>query len=140
MEGRTGSLGHLAAWGDEAPVKNRVVIISAALMLRVWSVHRKVTYLRGFRLTDSQSFSEISIHSIIGFPFSLRRFDPVGDDLRGKKNNHKNLIWGNLPATEQTVTVGPSHLLLLPVVLSFERVHTGVLCVHGEVSQGALAQ
>lgn len=93
VAGRTGSLGHLAAWEDEAPVKDTVVIISAALMhcVCVWSVKRKMTYLRGFRLTDSQSFSEISIHSIIGFPFPLRRLDPVGDDLRGKKNN-KHLI------------------------------------------------
>ncbi len=33
-------------------------------------------YLRGSWFADSQSFSEVSIYSVIGLPFSLRRLDP----------------------------------------------------------------
>lgn len=38
-------------------------------------------YLGCFGLTDSQSFSEVGIHSIIGFPLSLGWLNPVGNDL-----------------------------------------------------------
>lgn len=40
----------------------------------------------------------------------------------------------------QPGTAQNSDLLLLSVVLSFKRVDAGVLRVHGEVPQGALAQ
>lgn len=80
MEGRTESPGHLVAWGAEEPgkdklVRTRTLLLSEPLSL-TWS------YLWSLGLTDSESLSEIGIHSIVGFPFSLRWFDPVGDDLR----------------------------------------------------------
>lgn len=61
-------------------IKNTVITHSAALYAK--GVCRVSSpYLGCFGLTDSQSFSEIGIHGIIGFPFSLGWLDPVGNDL-----------------------------------------------------------
>lgn len=53
-------------------------------------------YLGCFGLTDSQSFSKVGIHCIIGFPFSLGWLDPIGNHLdeeaRGNKVNIQRFI------------------------------------------------
>lgn len=95
MEGRTGSLEHLVAWEDEEP--GRCVSESESST----SSSRQETqsdrpYLGCFRLADSQSFPEVGIYSVIGFPFSLGRLDPVGNDLDyevGRNiNNSQSLV------------------------------------------------
>lgn len=56
-------------------------------------------YLGCFGLANSQGFPEVSIYSIIGFPFSLGRLDPVGNDLdyagRGNIGNSQTMSGNN---------------------------------------------
>lgn len=78
VEERTGSLGHLVVWEDEEP--GRWVSDNESSTSSSW--HKATSpYLWCFGLADSQSLSEVGIHSIIGFPLSLGRLDPVCNDL-----------------------------------------------------------
>lgn len=44
-------------------------------VIRYWS------YFWCFGLADSEGFSEVGVHGVIGLPLSLGGLDPVGDDL-----------------------------------------------------------
>lgn len=84
-EGRTGSLGHLVAWEDEEPGRwvsdNDSSSIAANQHPPDGQHQATCAYLGCFGLADSQGFPEVGVDSVIGFPLSLGRLDPVGNDL-----------------------------------------------------------